>query len=575
MKKNVFVKSNDQCHACMSLGMTRKGRMKSNLLYQLFTIGAFLTSLPLLFTACINDDGTYDYNELPEISFENIPELTEVIAYVDHIKLSPRFVSSTEGEINPGDPNWTVQYRFGHKGMGSMGVDSVAMERIVWLDLTPTSGFDIDVPADFTTGMYTLWVTLTDNRNGSVTSKQYDVSVSSSTYEGWLVLCNEGTDEVARLDMISKLPGNKIEAIHDICKGLPVLHKGTCINAYAQQQNPGDAAHLFTMDGSYELDPETFEGDPDRTFITMNFAFPVEDIIIKEQNFSGTTYTWKNQYKICFGNTGNAYVHIESGGGSAYATAVNTLQEGTATAFRVAPYCGFSWVRPWNSAYNNYILFYDIDNKRFLMFDGKLEKQQMSVIPDPSGDDVNLFSYTTGKDFVYMQSTRRSNGLVYTILQDPTSGKRSIYGINLGGSGYAQELYIPEVNAPGFEQATTFAFDNRFPLLFYSVGSKLYCYNLGTAQTKEVPTQFSANEEITVIKFNLYMLSVYSTLSNQSEEFMNAQYRLIVGTCNNDLKSGGKVTFFDVDGVNNTATQAEQYTGFAKIADIQYRERQN
>ena len=199
----------------------------------------------------------------------------------------------------------------------------------------------------------------------------------------------------------------------------------------------------------------------------------------------------------------------------------------------------------------------------------------MSVIPDPSGDDVNLFSYSTGKDFVYMQSTRRSNGLVYTILQDPATGKRSIYGINLGGSGYAQELYIPEVNAPDFEKATTFAFDNRFPLLFYSVGNKIYCYNLGTTLTTEVPTQFTADEDITVMKFNLYMQSDYTTLSNQSEEFMNAQYRLIVGTCNNDLSAGGKVTFFDVDGVNNTASQAEQYTGFAKIADIQYRERQN
>ena len=549
--------------------------MKKNLLYQLFSIGVFLTSLPLLFTACINDDGTYDYTELAEISFENIPQLTEVIAYVDHIKISPRFVSSTEGEIKSGDPNWTVQYRFGHKGMGNFGINEEGTGSIVWLDFTPSNGFDLDVPAEYNTGMYTLWITLTDNRNGSVTSKQYDISISSSTYEGWLVLCNEGADEVARLDMISKLPGNKIEAIHDICKGLPVLHKGTCINAYAQEQNPGDAAHLFTMDGSFELDPETFEGDPDRTFVAMNFAFPVEDIIVKEQNFSGTKATYKNQYKFCFGNTGNAYVHIESGGGSAYATAINTLQEGTATAFRVAPYCGFSWVRPWDNAYNNYVLFYDIDNKRFLMFDGKLEKQQMSVIPDPSLEDVNLFSYTTGKDFVYMQSTRRSNGLVYTILQDPATGKRSIYGINLGGSGYAQELYIPEVNATDFEKATTFAFDNRFPLLFYSVGCKLYCYNLGTAQTYEVPTQFAADEEITVMKFNLYMQSDYTTLSNQSDEFMEAQYRLIVCTCNSDLSSGGKVTFFDVDGVNNTATQAEQYTGFAKIADIQYRERQN
>ena len=30
---------------------------------------------------------------------------------------------------------------------------------------------------------------------------------------------------------------------------------------------------------------------------------------------------------------------------------------------------------------------------------------------------------------------------------------------------------------------------------------------------------------------------------------------------------------FDVDGVNSTITPGEQYTGFAKIVDILYRER--
>ena len=203
--------------------------------------------------------------------------------------------------------------------------------------------------------------------------------------------------------------------------------------------------------------------------------------------------------------------------------------------------------------------------------DGRL---QLNAIADPTDTETNLFSYTTGKDFVYMQSTRRSNGLVYAVLQDPTSNKRSIYGINLGGSTIVQEMYIPDVDAPDFEKATQFAFDNRFPLLFYSVGSKLYLYNLGTKQTKELQTGLG-DDEITKLKFNLYRAPDYSNLANQSEEFMNQQYRLIVCSCSNDLTAGGKVTFFDVDGVGNNISKGEQYTGFAKIVDIAYREREN
>ena len=254
---------------------------------------------------------------------------------------------------------------------------------------------------------------------------------------------------------------------------------------------------------------------------------------------------------------------------------MNTHKEGTAPEFKVAPACGFSWVRPWSKSYGKYVLYYDITNGQFRLYDAVSERLQLNAIPEPGGSDVNLFSYAPGKDFVYMEGTRRSNGLVYTILQDKTTGKRSIYGINLGGSTYAQELYIPDVSAPDFEKATAFSFDSRFPLLFYSVANKLYCYNLGTQRTTEVPTGLGGDETITKMKFNLYSATAYSILTNQTEEFMAQQYRLIVCSCGNDLSAGGKVTFFDVDGVNNTATAAEQYTGFGKIVDIVYRERRS
>ncbi len=534
-----------------------------------------LLAASCLLASCINDDGSYDYHELGEISFENIPALTEVIAHADNIKISPRFVSSTEGEIKPGDPNWTVQYRLGPKGMGSMGINPETGEREVFRDITPKSGFDLDILADFPTGMYQLWITLTDNRNGSVFSKQYDVSISSATYEGWLVLCNEGAEERARLDMISKLPGNTIRAVHNVCEGLPTLHHATCIQAWVQGSNPGDHINLFTQEGSYRLNSETLATEEALEFNSSYFLSNPGETIIREQTFPGSSYSWQVKYKLCFSINGNAYIKDDAGGGAAYAWAVNTSHEGSSTEFQVAPYCGFSWERPWSSAYGQYVLYYDITNKRFLLYDGKSGRQQLNAIPDPGAGDMNLFSYTTGKDFVYMQGTRRSHGLVYTILQDPSTGKRSIYGINLGGSGYAQELYIPDVDAPNFEQATEFAFETRFPLLFYSVGNKIYCYNLGTRQTTEIPTGLAADETITKMKFNLYGATDYSILTNQTEEFMNQQYRLIVCTCNDDLTSGGKVIFFDVDGVTNTAKRAEEYTGFGKIVDIIYRERRS
>ncbi|MBR5697690.1 MAG: hypothetical protein IKX44_03575 [Prevotella sp.] len=542
------------------------------------TIIALLAVLPL-FTACITDDGSYDYNEIAEITIEGIPEMTEVLAYLDHVKISPRFYSSIDGEIKPGDPNYTVQYRFGHKGMGSMGVDSVAMRSIVWEDWTPDSGFDIDHHVEYSTGAYLLWVTITDNRNNSVTSKQYEITIGSTTYEGWLVLCNEGNDERVRLDMISKISSTRTEAIHDIAAGLPLLHHATCIHPFTQGSTPGDQIYLFSREGSYELNPESLESEAEMEYNNLRFSFDPDETIIKEDLLAGSTYAWLQKYKVCFGEKGNAYLFADGTYGACFSLPINTTVEGGAPEFRVAPYMGFNWTRPWDASYACNILFYDIDNRRFMVFlggtnfadDGRL---QLNVIADPTASETQLFSYSTGKDFVYMQSTRRSNGLVYSILQDPTSGKRSIYGINLGGSTIVQELYIENVDAPDFDKATQFAFDNRFPLLFYSVGSKLYLYNLGTKQAKELQTGLGS-DEITKLKFNLYRAPDYSNLANQSEEFMNQQYRLIVCSYNSSDVNGGKVTFFDVDGVNNDVVKGEQFTGFAKITDIAYREREN
>ena len=551
-----------------------------NILYSKVKVAAMtmLLAAPFLAVSCVEDNGTYDYVETPEITITGIPEVTEVLAHVDNIKMNPIITSSTEGQITPDNPNYTIQYRFGHKGMGSMGVDSVAMKSIAFKDVTPASGFNLDTPADYNPGLYIIWLTLTDNRTGVVTSKQYDVSIGSTTYEGWLVLCNEGSEERVRLDMISRISADRTEAIYDVCAGLPNIHHATTVNMFPS--NGGEMA-VFSKEGAYALDMETLESSKDWLYNNMYFAIPNNENIIHEDLCSGAAYSWLNKYQFCFSDNGNLYLKDNYAGGASFGTTLATLHEGSNQEFRVAPAMACTWIRPWSSDYNfaPNILFYDIDNLRFLMFMGSGSfsssyKLQLNVIPNPGADEMNLFSYNTGRNFVYMEGTRRSGGLSYTILEDPTTHQRSIYGINVGGTKPVQELYIENVNAPDFDKATQFAFHSQFPIMFYSVGNKLYLYNLGTRTATEMNTGLGADEQITKLKFNLYRASDYAELANTSEEFMAQQYRLIVCTCNSDTKKGGKVSFFDVDGVNNTIKLFEQYSGFAKPVDIRYRERE-
>lgn len=60
------------------------------------------------------------------------------------------------------------------------------------------------------------------------------MKVTSSTYEGWLVLCNEGEEKRVRMDMISVISADRIEPAYDLLSllGLPDLKNATKIGFY-------------------------------------------------------------------------------------------------------------------------------------------------------------------------------------------------------------------------------------------------------------------------------------------------------------------------------------------------------
>ena len=258
--------------------------------------------------------------------------------------------------------------------------------------------------------------------------------------------------------------------------------------------------------------------------------------------------------------------------GAAFEKPINTSARGEAPTYRVAPYIGESMARPGNG---KAAVFYDMDNQRFMgRKQGYVDflMQVLNPIRDKEGD---LFTFKTGMDLVYMESTRYSNGLVYAILQD-AGGKRCIYGINMSGNGYVPESMYKDLNAPDLDKASLFAFHSQFPYMFYAVGNKVYLDNLGTNTTYPMSSiALGEHEVVTMLKFNLYRQCSLKDLNNQSDEFMARQYELMVGSYNTDASdnNGGKLGFYPVDGVNNSVTKRAEYHGFARIKDVVYRER--
>ncbi len=507
-------------------------------------------------TACYDDKGNYNYKDVPVITAENLPETTiSVVQKTDPIILRPSFTSSIDGVIDD-NPN----YEFGCLLYKNAGVFPDGSR---YKDINPEHNKDIDYIPDDNEGDYTCWYTVTDKRTGEVTNFEIPVKITSATYEGWMVLCDEGAENKVHMDLISILSKERpAEIYHDVLgENAPDI-----TNAKSVFYDPwpkyahGDYLWLVSEDGTYSLNASTLQCNSAYNIMETDFLVtPADEQVIAMDGLYGS-------YNFIVTNKGNLYFKYMNRAGSIYETPVNTFVADTDPQFAVAPFIGVSQRRPLDS---RIALFYDKDNKRFVKWDAYTSEGGACIeLADPESP---RFSYTTGKDMIAMVNTRFSEATTYSILEDD-SHNRYVYGISLAGGDLSQ-TYYQQINAEGFNNATEFAFHSQYPYMFYNgAENKVYCYHLMN-NTVTQPLTLDG-EEITLLKFNLFQ-NTEANLSDSSEEFMNQQYYLIVGSYKKNATddNGGILRFYKFDSSSQALALVSEYTGFGKIRDAVYRER--
>lgn len=513
----------------------------------------------LLLISCYDDKGNYNYKPEALIAVKGIPKDTSFIASSDHIRLKPMVTSSLEGVIEEGNPNFEFLYRIRPKS-------SSAGDGNRWSVLNPMGNKELDTLANFVAGTYILWFTVTDKRTSVVTSVQSEMKITSPVYEGYMILCNEGAENRVRMDMISVLGGGRIVPAYNILAplGLPALKNATSIGWYPQLSGDGnDLIYIMSEEGSYRLDPNTFETNEGNNILNMDFISPTTPGVAIRLNVVGSNGWWASAL-LCVNTLGNAFALDAGGMNAAFEDPINTSIQNQTPDYRVAPYIGCGYARPGNTSS---AIFYDIDNKRFIGW----SKKNLQICTPLVNPENPKFDFNTGMDFVYMEGTRFSGGLVYTILQNE-AGERYVYGINVAEDAMTQEA-VYKITAPDFSKAEHFAFHSQYPFMYYAVGNKIYSYNLGTGETNLVITNLPVNGEVTMLKFNLFMNP--GEQWNPSEEFAAKQYELMVASFDNNVmdNNGGKLGFYKVRNTDNTLSFIEDYSGFARIVDVVYRER--
>lgn len=513
--------------------------------------------LILMVVSCYSDKGNYEYAEIEEITFENVDESYNIIGGAEKLVVTPIIKSKKYGIISPTDKNYDYSYLINVWD---------AKNDLPWSTLHEGEQA-LDILISARTGAYQMLINVLDRRTGITYSKMSKLVIASTTYEGWMLFGTEGAEKRSRLDMISYISATRQIPVYDLMasRGLPAETTGAYGIGFWANALAGtvDRLYLLTDQNAYMLDREELTTSNKQTINIVDFLSPkivTVPVIYRSQ-----------EAKIIVTKDGDAYSQYSPYVGPRFAYPINTSVRGTDPEYKVAPFLGYNATRP-ISNFNRLFVLYDITNSRFMGWDYAVEEgTTLFPLLNPSTDVK--FDYNIGMDMLFMEGTSFDGGVAFAVMKDK-AGEINVAGIKVNAKNFEQHSYYPAIKAPRIKEATKFAFHSQFPLLFYVVGSDIYCYNLETKASNLALSK--PDEEITCIKFNLFNNKLQSNgiLNKMDEEFLSLQYKLVVCSYNNsDDKNGGTFGLYKVDASANSLTRNVEYSGCCKIVDVLYRER--
>ena len=508
-----------------------------------------LPILLLLITACSQDKGNYDYVDLNEPVVTGLEDVT-VLTFAQ-LTVSPDIAG---GEYP--DSEYTFEWK---------ALDNNSSDEPVVVGTERVLDYEVILPP----GSYTLYFTMTESATGLYWQYDVQLTVSSSTSEGWLVLCSD--QGRARLDMISLVTG---ETVTDVLRGndMPQMNGPRRIQWLSDKTDAASPYYLLTDDGATRLGKDSFEWKPEYDFA---YEVAVDEKLIPYSIVSG------GFGKMTVSGTKAYYCEI-MGIDGLYGSAVNK-------DFAVAPYVGANVLA--TQVYAAVYLLYDVDNRRMMAYcpllkTNDLGGQQPLADMDVMGQIAEGMApgagvlgsafdrWPEGYDFVYMENTRydpgnAKMGLTYVMLSD--GSECHLYGVQLGDMlRYADCTYVLGKGYYGnlsqcrniLHEDALYAFSSLKNYMYYAVGGTVYRVDLSADEIR-AEIQFELpGETITCLKFNLY----------QKAENMQKSYDLVVGSLKG---SEGVLRVYEgreSDGDFRNVTPVK-YQGFAEIVDVTYKER--
>ncbi|MFD2036674.1 PKD-like family lipoprotein [Belliella marina] len=494
-------------------------------------------SFALLFlfaSGCYQDLGNYEYNEINEIGFGGFLEEGQsyTLRVGENFRLEPDLILTMDNSFDP--ENYEYEW-FAH-GKGNLLPGDVekflSNERILDINVTlPPNSYD---------GYFRV----KDKKTGIKFTKKFEFQVITSIYEGWLALCD--VEGKARLDMVSFIEDDT-RVINDVLgfTGSSLSLEGNPVETFTYRYHPQQYGIYVTTtgNGTTKIDPETFDWDDTQRLSFEMIANAPLDFSAKAMYRNGANSSY------IIGEDDNLYYYLRIFN-IRYSVPINKLNTETQN-FKISPY--ISTGNDWST----HTILFDEDNKRFVRHVGS---NILESAPLPEG---TLFDYQIGKDLVYMSYTPYNGGETVAVLSDQNSGKFYLARMTQTRNNNIVQTYFQEIAAPNFHLAKNISFHPSLGYLFYSIGNKVYEYDM-FAKTAIEMLDFG-NREISLLKFEQFeVLRPYNA---------EIPHQLIVSTYDNATENSGTIEFYNVPPVNGPLTLSNKYEGLGKIISLSYRER--
>lgn len=465
---------------------------------------------------CMKDKGNYTYTEPNKITIGGVSDYYSVMQG-SYLQIVP--------DLQPSDLQAADSARYKYEWLSMMvGATSLDIKKVLGYNRS------LRMPVNMTAGKYTVYYRVTDTVTGIMFQKSFLMEVTSAIYEGWMAMTD--VNGKARLDMISKING-EFKVIPDVLAftGSSLVLEGKPVNVNCfriSALSTGYGIYLSTDKTTDRVDPETFQYKS-----TLNIKYEMVSNV--PETFAPSAFANAGSYRIFMLEGTDVYYYYYTFN-IRFGLPVN-LMKGEVIPFKVAPFLA-------PAVNTTATCLYDMTNKRFVRHVG--DDATCTAMPEGT-----LFDFKTGKDLVYMTYTSFNNGNVYAILRDPATGKhylaRFLFGSNI------QQVYYEEMPATDIAAAQQFAVNPDFGYVFYTVGGKLYSYDMSARTSKLMIDK--GNSAFTLLQFRTSNLMAASVDPSKP------------------AGAGGTLEEFTVPPIQGNLGLVNSWTGLGKIVGLSYRNR--